>query len=477
MTDALRDNRDQFEAIVEQHAVVIEDWVKREHKCTRALTVEEAERSRRLIHSNQQEALHHEVEQHLVTREVIVQHGVQATAVVEASRFQITQYMDNRLQDQSTNISSKLSRTHEDLQHHVSTTSTEAIQDICDALKAQHLVTGWEVSIAGSQAVSLISQQLHQAQTHVDQSKSMHLHPELVAVGMRWHNELQRRLLNQPTSDRPLISLSASTLQAKSRHVYPQADEACTKGKEESDPERRQVIPEAYNNKAKCWSCCECRSINSYSLYRNANCPACGNHRHCEHCKMFNFAGEEKSVHGRSKQPRHLTETVGSRQDEKWEALWSMRDHLGTQPCPRVFNEPFGFRIRHIEVIPDVHSASLRFHPSNRWKPPTQTTGVRFVHNVSYQDRPRQSTLPQHTKFVWVPPGYLQQGVPHTHSVTRMKPAEDSPFYLIHQQRSFGLPTATLFCTSHSTALCGTWKLRMRMTLCMRLATMKMTRQ
>ena len=383
ITDALSDDRDQFEAIVEQHAVVVEDLVTREHECTRALTVEEAERSRRLMDSNQQEALHHEVEQHLATREVVVQNGARATAVAEASRVHMTQHMDDRLRDQGTSISSSLSKTHEDLQHHVSATSTEAIQDICDALEAQHFVTGWEVSIAGSQAVSLISQQLYQAQTHIDQSKSMHLHPELVAVGMRWHNELQPRLLNQPTSDRPLISLPASTLQAKSRHVYPQADEACTKRYEAPDPEQRQAFPEGFDSKANCWSCCECRSKNLYSLYRNANCPACENHRHCQHCKMFDFAGQDMGVHGRSKKPRHSTETVGSRKDEKWEAVWSMRDHSDSQPWPYVFDEPFGFRIRHIEVIPDIHSASLRFHLSGRWKPPIRTTGVKLVQKRS----------------------------------------------------------------------------------------------
>lgn len=87
ITDALRDGHDQFEATVEQHAVAIENSVTREHSRTRALTVEEAATSRQLMNSNHQEALHHEVEQHLETMEVVVQSSAQQTSTVKASQF------------------------------------------------------------------------------------------------------------------------------------------------------------------------------------------------------------------------------------------------------------------------------------------------------------------------------------------------------------------------------------------------------
>lgn len=61
ITGALCEDLDQYEAIVERHAVAIEDLVTREHERTRSLAVEEAERSRQLMDNNHQETLHHEV--------------------------------------------------------------------------------------------------------------------------------------------------------------------------------------------------------------------------------------------------------------------------------------------------------------------------------------------------------------------------------------------------------------------------------
>ena len=89
------------------------------------------------------------------------------------------------------------------------------------------------------------------------------------------------------------------------------------------------------------------------------------------------------------------------------------------EPSPelRPFDEPFGFRIKHIEAIPDVHSAGLRFS-SSRWKPPTLTSGVRLVRDVKYQG------LPQTTMFLWRPNPNLV--------VTRIPVGEES-YYSHHK--------------------------------------------
>ena len=56
---ALLDNKDQFEAIAERHAVVLEDVITREHERTRALGSEEAERTRVLVATKHEDAQTH----------------------------------------------------------------------------------------------------------------------------------------------------------------------------------------------------------------------------------------------------------------------------------------------------------------------------------------------------------------------------------------------------------------------------------
>ena len=109
---------------------------------------------------------------------------------------------------------------------------------------------------------------------------------------------------------------------------------------------------------------------------------------------------------------------------------------------PRVFDESFGFRIRHIEAVPDLHSPEPRFQPSGRWKPPVQTTGVRLVADVQYPAGPSRPSLPQDHKFVWRPPSHNQSGQRQNHAVSRMRPHEE-PRYLLHK-------TASLFWAADS---------------------------
>ena len=111
----------------------------------------------------------------------------------------------------------------------------------------------------------------------------------------------------------------------------------------------------------------------------------------------------------------------------------------------RVFDEPFGFRIRHIDVVANPHRVEPRFQPSDRWKPPTRTTEIQFVHNVQYLSSSGQHSLPQETKFVWRPPQYSPPGHQQTQSVSRMQPAEERVF-LAHK-------SATLFWASDSHTL------------------------
>ena len=63
----------------------------------------------------------------------------------------------------------------------------------------------------------------------------------------------------------------------------------------------------------------------------------------------------------------------------------------------RAFDEPFGFKIRHIETIPNANSPDSQFR-SGRWKPPTQTTCVRQIEDVQYNG------VPQSTMYLWRPP-------------------------------------------------------------------------
>ena len=63
----------------------------------------------------------------------------------------------------------------------------------------------------------------------------------------------------------------------------------------------------------------------------------------------------------------------------------------------RAFDEPFGFKIRHIEMIPNANSPESQFR-SGRWKPPTQTTSVRQIEDVQYNG------VPQSTMYLWRPP-------------------------------------------------------------------------
>ena len=113
------------------------------------------------------------------------------------------------------------------------------------------------------------------------------------------------------------------------------------------------------------------------------------------------------------------------------------------EPQIRAFDEPFGFMIRHIEVVPNVHKAEPRFQLSGRWKPPTRTTGVKVIQDVQYLSG--QHSLSQHTKFVWRPPQRPNYGGPPTQSVSRMQLAEEQSF-LAHK-------SATLFWATDSHTL------------------------
>ena len=96
-------------------------------------------------------------------------------------------------------------------------------------------------------------------------------------------------------------------------------------------------------------------------------------------------------------------------------------------PTPElpVFDEPFGFRIRHIKVASNDHSAGSRFQ-NDRWKPPTHMEGVELLQGLRYGINDRQVT--HDTKFVWNPPQVQQdhfywQGNPVLEMQQHEKPA------------------------------------------------------
>ena len=197
LTGALKDGRGQYEAIVERHAVAMEDGIKEQHERTRALNSEEAESTRRLITANHEESLEHEAEQHVGTRDVVIRERARAAIVTAESRNQIIRHVDLQTADQTKALSSNFAAAQNKMQQQVCATSIDASQDIRDTIDAQHFVTSVEVSTAGFQTVNMMSEQLRQAQLQI-QELAIHIRTESTARATQYGPQ-SIRWASQPT--------------------------------------------------------------------------------------------------------------------------------------------------------------------------------------------------------------------------------------------------------------------------------------
>ena len=196
LTIALRNDHDQFEAIAEQHAVVLGNLVTREHERTRALGSEDAKRTRRLVSTKHEDALTHMVEQHITTREVAVREVTHAIATTEMSETRVRQHIDDRADDQATDMSRRLSVVQESVQGHVSATSTNATESITDAIETEGFTKAVEMGLYQSQTVNALSQQVQQAQLQIQELK---------------HLQIQSKFSNAEAT-RAVVSLSQGTI-------------------------------------------------------------------------------------------------------------------------------------------------------------------------------------------------------------------------------------------------------------------------
>ena len=130
MTDALRDDRDQFEAIAEQHATNIKDVIKAEHEHTRATNAQEAESTRQLGTARHDESIMHQSEEHVKSRAIVFERSAYALAVAEESGSKFTGHISASLNEQTDVLSDALSATQTSLHQHVTSTTTDATEDI-----------------------------------------------------------------------------------------------------------------------------------------------------------------------------------------------------------------------------------------------------------------------------------------------------------------------------------------------------------
>ena len=203
LADAIKDSRNQFEAIVERHAVEIEDVIKSQHERTRTLNIEHAEAIQNLVTTNHQKVLAHDAENQSSTRNIILRESAQVVAAIDSCQIQTAQHVDARTGDQAKTISSNLAAAQDSMQRHVTATSTATIQDISDAVEIQQFLNSVEVETMGLQTVNKISQQLRQAQLQIQELRNLQIRANSAVGSVRHTAQSRTRVSGGATADLP----------------------------------------------------------------------------------------------------------------------------------------------------------------------------------------------------------------------------------------------------------------------------------
>ena len=161
---ALQDNIDQFDAIAARHTITIEDLVTREQVRTRALNKEESHVTRTLLMKNHCDAVSRDYELHVKSREATVHESNRCINATETTRTQISQLIENQMDEQTISFASQLSVKQNGLQQALIQTTSGATQAITDAVEIQGYLTDSQIALASSQAIGLLSQQTQHTQ-------------------------------------------------------------------------------------------------------------------------------------------------------------------------------------------------------------------------------------------------------------------------------------------------------------------------
>ena len=161
LLDAIRDDNDNFDAVLEKHAIDIQTIVQQEHERTRAENILEAQKTRNTVIEEHRDTRKEINGEHTITRDTAHQLAARTTWIVSSNIRQASNL-------QSSTIQKQLHQTQDEIYTELDSSATDTVKALMNEIEIQHFITESNIRENENLAASSMAQQLRHSQMQIE---------------------------------------------------------------------------------------------------------------------------------------------------------------------------------------------------------------------------------------------------------------------------------------------------------------------